>query len=200
AVVRSAVRSAAAAAAGAGAARAPPAVGCAPWRGFFLGRLPPHPPLKAALDAGPFTVGPMSEAELRLAITGPAAEADLAIEPALVEAVIAELREGAEGGLDSGVPPLISQAMAPPRQDRDGTTLKLRGYRRAGGVADAVNRSAQAAYDALTSGKKEAARLVFTRLTVITSDGQFARRRCSMADLRSPGSPVAADIDAVVDV
>ena len=54
-----------------------------------------YPALKAALEAGPFTVGPMSEAELRLAMTGPAAEAGLAVEPALVEAVIAELREGA---------------------------------------------------------------------------------------------------------
>jgi hypothetical protein len=43
----------------------------------------------------------MSEAELRLAMTGPAAEAGLAV----VEAVIAELREGAEGSLGSGVLP-----------------------------------------------------------------------------------------------
>jgi hypothetical protein len=51
----------------------------------------------------PFTVGPMSEAELRLAVTGPVAEAGLAVEPTLVEAVVAELREGAEGALGSGV-------------------------------------------------------------------------------------------------
>ena len=57
-------------------------------RADFLGRLIAYPPLKAALDAGPFTVGPMSEAELRLAITGPAAKADLVVEPAVVEAVI----------------------------------------------------------------------------------------------------------------
>ena len=49
-------------------------------RADFLGRLIAYPPLKAALDAGPFTVGPMSEAELRLAITGPAAEAGLVVE------------------------------------------------------------------------------------------------------------------------
>ena len=49
-------------------------------RADFLGQIIAYPPLKAALDAGPFTVGPMSEAELRLAITGPAAEAGLAVE------------------------------------------------------------------------------------------------------------------------
>jgi WD40 repeat protein/transcriptional regulator with XRE-family HTH domain len=169
-------------------------------RADYLGRLIADPTLKTWVDAGLFTVGPMSEAELRLAVTGPAAEAGLPVEPALVEAVIAELREGAGGAPGSGVLPLMSQAMAATWQYREGGELTLRGYRRAGGVADAVNRSAQAAYDALTSRQKDAARLVFTQLTVVTPDGQLARRRCSRADLRSPGSPMAADIDAVIDV
>ena len=94
----------------------------------------------------------------------------------------------------------MSQAMAATWQRREGSELTLRGYRRAGGVADAVNRSAQAAYDTLTSRQQDAARLVFTQLTVITADGQFARRRCHRADLHAPGSPTAADIDAVIDV
>ena len=185
----------------AGPHKLPAALVVAAVRADFLGRLIAYPPLKAALDAGPFTVGPMSEAELRLAVTGPAAEAGLAVEPAVVEAVIAELREGARGGLGSGVLPLMSQAMAATWQHREGSELTLRGYRRAGGVADAVNASAQAAYDTLTSAEQDAARLVFTQLTVITPDGQFARRRCGRADLRSSGSgSVAADIDAVIDV
>ena len=169
-------------------------------RADYLGRLIADPTLKAWVDAGLFTVGPMSEAELRLAVTGPAAETGLAVEPALVEAVIADLRDGAGGGLGSGVLPLMSQAMAATWQYREGSTLTLRGYRRAGGVADAIDRSARAAYDALTSRQQDAARQVFTQLTVITPDGQFARRRCSRADLRSPGSPMAADIDTVIDV
>jgi len=98
----------------AGPRSVPPALVIAVVRADFLGRLIAYPPLKSALDAGPFTVGPMSEAELRLAVTGPAAEADLAVEPALVEAVIAELREGTGGGLGTGVLPLMSQAMPPP--------------------------------------------------------------------------------------
>ena len=40
--------------------------------------------------------------------------------------------------------------MAATWERREGNELTLRGYRRAGGVADAVNRGAQAAYDALT--------------------------------------------------
>ena len=184
----------------AGPQKLPQALVIAAVRADFLGRLIAYPPLRAALDAGPFTVGPMSEAELRLAMTGPAAEAGLAVEPAVVEAVIAELREGAGGGLGSGVLPLMSQAMATTWEHREDGELTLRAYRRAGGVADAVNRSAQTAYDALTSRQQDAARLVFTQLTVITADGQLARRRCSRTDLRSPDAQIAADIDAVIDV
>ena len=184
----------------AGPRRVPAALVVAVVRADYLGRLIAYPPLKAALDAGPFTVGPMSEAELRLAVTGPAAEAGLAVEPAVVEAVIAELRDEAGGGLGSGVLPLMSQAMAATWERREGNELTLRGYRRAGGVADAVNRGAQAAYDTLTGSQKDAARLVFTQLTVITADGRFARRRCRRADLSSRGTQLAADIDAVIGV
>ncbi len=184
----------------AGPRRVPAALVVAAVRADYLGRLIAYPPLKAALDAGLFTVGPMSEAELRLVVTGPAAEAGLVVEPAVVRAVVAELRDEAGGGLGSGVLPLMSQAMAATWEYREGSELTLRGYRRAGGVTDAVNRGAQAAYDALTSGQQDAARLVFTQLTVITADGRFARRRCRRADLSPPGTPVAADIDAVIDV
>src|SRR5262249_51322193 len=122
------------------------------------------------------------------------------VEPALVAAVIAELRDEAGGGLGSGVLPLMSQAMAATWEHREGNQLTLRGYRRAGGGADAVNRGAQAAYDALTRSQKDAARLVFTQLTVITVDGQFARRRCRRTDLSSRGTQMATDIDAVIGV
>src|SRR5690242_9279169 len=183
----------------AGPRRLPPALVVAAVRADYLGRLIAYPPLKAALDAGLFTVGPMSEAELRLAVTGPAAEAGLVVEPALVEAVIAELCEGARAGPGSGVLPLISQAMAATWELREGSELTLRAYWRAGGVADVVNRSAQAAYDTLTSAQKDAARLVFTQLTVITPDGQFARRQCRESDLHAPGTQTP-DVEAVIDV
>jgi hypothetical protein len=183
-----------------GPCKVPPALVVAAVRADFLGRLIAYPPLKAALDAGLFTVGPMSEAELRLAITGPAAEAGLVVEPALADAVIAELRGGTGQGLGSGALPLMSQAMAATWEHREGSVLTVRAYRRAGGVADAVNRGAQAAYDALTGRQQGAARLVFTQLTVITPDGQFARRWCARADLYAAGTQTAADVDAVIDV
>ena len=94
----------------------------------------------------------------------------------------------------------MSQAMAATWQYREGSELTLRGYRRAGGVADAVNRSAQAAYDALTSRQKDAARLVFTQLTVITPDGQFAGAGAPGPICAPRERHMATDIDAVIDV
>ncbi len=183
-----------------GRQKLPPALVVAAIRADFLGQAIAYPPLRAAMDAGLFTVGPMSEAELRLAMTGPAAEAGLGVEAALVEAVISELREGAAGGLGSGALPLMSQAMAASWERREGNKLTLRGYRRAGGVTDAVNRGAQTAFDALTDRQRDAARLVFTQLTVVMPDGRFVRRRCSRADLDSPEAGMAADINAVINV
>ena len=167
-------------------------------RGDFLDRTIAYAPLAAAVQASPFAVGPMSEAELRDAITGPAAEAGLDANPDLVETVISELRERANGGLGSGALPLMSQAMAATWELRDGNELTLRVYRRAGGIADAVNRSAQAAYEGLSSRQQDVARLVFTQLIVITAEGQLARRRCSKADLYSLGAG-SADIDAILN-
>ena len=169
-------------------------------RGDFLDRAITLPPLAAAVDAGPFTVGPMSEAELRLAITGPAAEAGVHVEPALVETVVSELRGDApDAALGSGALPLMSQAMVNTWEKRDGGTISVRSYRRAGGVADAVNRSAEACYEALTSQQRDAARIVFTRLTIVTPDGQLARRQCRICDLQVPGTD-PGDITAVIDI
>ena len=169
-------------------------------RADFLGRLIAHPPLKAALDAGPFTVGPVTEAELRDAITGPAVEAGLIVETDLADTVIAELQEKADGRLGSGVLPLMSQAMAATWEHRENSKLTLRGYQRAGGVAGAVNKSAQDAYDTLTGPQQNAARLVFTQLTNRTPNGQLVRRRCSRTSLHSAAPQTTADIDAVIDV
>jgi Novel STAND NTPase 1 len=169
-------------------------------RADFMDRVIAYPPLAAAVDAGPFAVGAMSEAELRQAITGPAAEAGLAVETALVESVISDLRNGgADGDLGSGVLPLVSQAMAATWERRESNKLTLRVYQRTGGVANAVNNAAQAAYDTLTSEQQEAARLVFTRLTVITPSGQLAVRRCRRSDLQMPGGETADAAGAVID-
>ena len=146
--------------------------------------LPGLPALAEAWEAGPFVVGPMSRAELRQVVTGPAVEAGLRVEPELVEAII-EDAYGPSGLLETGnaVLPLVSQAMAATWQQRDSELLTLAAYRRAGGLADAVDHSAQAVFDALDERQRQAARALFVRLTRIGPDGRIVRRPSSRREL-----------------
>lgn len=168
-------------------------------RGDYLERAMTFGPVKNAVERAPFVVGEMTRPELRKAITGPAAEAGLTVDRGLVKAVVGELGGTASSLRGSSVLPLLSQAMAATWERREGSKLTLRAYQRAGGVADAVNRSAHDAYASLTARQRAAARGVFTRLCVVSADGTFARARCSRADLLGPDRRSAADAEAVIE-
>ncbi|WP_141723284.1 nSTAND1 domain-containing NTPase [Micromonospora matsumotoense] len=92
-----------------GSRHEPPALVVLGVRGDFWDRCAGFPQLVEAMKAGPFVVGPLTESELRCAITGPAAAAGLELEPGLVDTVLGELR-GADTS-SAGTLPLLSQAM-----------------------------------------------------------------------------------------
>ncbi|MFI6388848.1 AAA family ATPase [Nonomuraea sp. NPDC050540] len=151
-------------------------------RGDFVDRCADDAHLAAALRDGPFVLGPMSEGDLRRAITGPAEAAGLEIELGLIDTILAELR-AARGGYGVGALPLLSQAMLTTWEYREDDRLTSRGYGRTGGVTQAVATSAEAAYTALDAAGQVAARQVFDELTVVTADGVPARRAASRSAL-----------------
>ncbi|WP_406117983.1 PQQ-binding-like beta-propeller repeat protein [Streptomyces anulatus] len=170
-------------------------------RGDFLDQALRFPLLAEAIDAEVFAITPMSEAELRSAVTGPAAEAGLGVDEAVVDAVVAEVRsdDPATEGFGAGVLPLVSQAMYAAWGHREpGGDLDLRAYRRGGGTTDAVNRSAQSLYDGLTPEEQKIAGAVFTLLTIVAPDGRLARRHLSVEQLRAACATEPAEVDAVV--
>ncbi|HET8682363.1 MAG TPA: WD40 repeat domain-containing protein [Micromonosporaceae bacterium] len=170
-------------------------------RADFLDRAMAYPPLREAIQAGPFAVGPMTESELCLAVTGPAAAAGLTIEPGLAEAILTDLRgTAARPGLTTGVLPLLSQAMLSTWEHREEDQLTVGAYRRCGGVANAVQASAETTYQQLSTEEQQAVRAVFTQLVIVTSDGQLARRRVTRADLRTAVPVKPGYVDAVVEV
>ncbi len=61
-------------------------------RGDYWDRCAAYPLLVSAMQRGQFIVGPMDEADLRRAITGPADESGLRVETSLTDAVLSELR------------------------------------------------------------------------------------------------------------
>jgi hypothetical protein len=168
-------------------------------RGDFWDRCAAVPELVGALQDGQFVVGPMTESELRVAITGPAETAGLRIDQGLTDAIVGDLRAAGEDR-SAGVLPLLSQAMVLTWEHRDGDRLTGHGYARAGGVSHAVQTSADRVYDALPAEQQAVARQVLRSMTVADRDGGLARRPLSMDDLYD-GLPDAAraDIDAVLD-
>ncbi|GGQ22143.1 hypothetical protein GCM10010140_60470 [Streptosporangium pseudovulgare] len=164
-------------------------------RGDVVDRCAAHPHLAAALRDGAFVVGPMTQPDLRRAITGPADAAGLAIESGLVDVILSELR-AAGGGYEAGALPLLSQTMLTVWEHREDGRLTSRGYARTGGVTKAVASSADAVYTDLAPDRKETARRVFERLTAVTGDGALARRTVERAALhtgRPPGGRAAVD-------
>ena len=151
-------------------------------RGDFWDRCAAHAGLARSMQHGQFVVGPMTESDLRLAITGPADSAGLRIDAALTDLIMSDLRSA--GSQDAvGVLPLLSQAMLLTWENREGRRLTSRGYGQAGGVSHAVQVSADEVYDSLPEERKTVARETLRRMTVVDSERRLTRRRVPRHDL-----------------
>ncbi|MFI0424902.1 AAA family ATPase [Spongiactinospora sp. 9N601] len=160
-------------------------------RGDYIDRCAAHPALARALEGRAFVLGPMSEPELRRAITGPAAAAGLRLQDGLAEQVVRDLiahtratADGAAGGRSVvGALPLLSMAMVRTWNNRHDGHLTLHGYDRSGGVASAVEDAAEDAYRDLSPRQREAVQGVLLALTLIGADGQPVRQRATVGEL-----------------
>ncbi|WP_218155989.1 nSTAND1 domain-containing NTPase, partial [Nonomuraea wenchangensis] len=171
-------------------------------RGDFIDRCAAHPALARALEERAFVLGPMSEPELRRAITGPAAAAGLRVQDGLAEQVVRDLidhtratADGAPGGGSVvGALPLLSMAMVRTWHNRHDGQLTLHGYDRSGGVASAVEDAAEDAYRDLSPQQQEAAQGVLLALTLIGADGQVVRQRVSVSELIARCEPAGPEV------
>ena len=146
-------------------------------RADFYGHCAQYPELLAALRSAQVPVGPMSTGELRSAVTRPALTAGLRVENGLVAQVIAD----ATGY--PGVLPMVSHALLETWRRRRGTTLTLAGYTEVGGVTQAVARTAEQAYTALSQGQQRWARQLFIRLVALGDGTEDTKRRLSRGEL-----------------
>ena len=67
-------------------------------RGDYWDRCAAFPELIRAMQDDQIVVGPLTDADLRRVITGPAEASGLAVEPSLVDTVLADLRSAGDGG------------------------------------------------------------------------------------------------------
>jgi WD40 repeat protein len=173
-------------------------------RADYWDRCAAYPQLVRAMQRDQLVVGPMTEAELRRVITGPAEASGLRIEPGLADAILADVRSAAEG---TAAPlPFLSQAMMLAWQRRDGDQLTRQGYEGPGGragagrVSGSVEASAEAAYDGLTEKQQTVSQDIFRQLTALGPDRRQVRRTVRRADLHAgrPGNE-RPQVDAVLE-
>ncbi|MEV8551872.1 WD40 repeat domain-containing protein [Streptomyces glaucescens] len=137
-----------------------------------------HPELADALQHRHMVLGPLTTAELREAVTGPAKAVGLELEPGLAELIVREVvADGPRGAHDAGVLPLLSHALLATWQRRKAGRLTLAGYRAAGGIQGAVAATAERAWSDLDPAARTAARLLLLRLVRVGEDTAATRRR-----------------------
>ncbi len=146
-------------------------------RADFYGRLGSYPAFAKLLSQSHALVGPMDREELMQAVQQPAARAGLAIERALVDALVSDVVDE-PGGL-----PLLSTSLLELWRGQQGQTLRFESYRRTGGVRGAVSRLAEATYLQLAEPQRRVAARVLLRLAG-EEDGALVRRRVPAVQLQ----------------
>lgn len=137
-----------------------------------------YPELADALQHRHMVLGPLTTAELREAVNGPARAVGLELEAGLTELIVREVSaDGPRGAHDAGVLPLLSHALLATWQRRRAGRLTVAGYRSAGGIQGAVAASAERAWSGLDPAARTAARLLLLRLVRLGEDTQATRRR-----------------------
>jgi WD40 repeat protein len=171
---------------GAAEAVASPLLIAASLRSDFLGALQSQAALREASFAQ-LLVNPMSLASIGQIIEGPAAVANLELEPGLVQAMLQDTE--AEGAL-----PLLAFTLHELWEHRRGEKLTLEVYRnQLGGLSGAVAQAAESVLaDAgvMSSQEEGQLRQTFLSLVRVNDEGRFTRRPANWADLPERTHPL----------
>ncbi|MCZ4120283.1 NACHT and WD repeat domain-containing protein [Streptomyces sp. H39-S7] len=178
-------------------------------RADFEARCTSYPQLLDAVQDR-YLVTPMTEPQLRAAVTEPARVACATVTPALVEALLEEIRTHAPPPFDdprlpaasgAGLLPHMSHALDNAwRQRADPTLLTLADYVRTGQIEGAIAKSAQHAYATLTPAQTIVARQVFVRLTAAAEDGINLADRVTRTELFEGRTPAQVrDVETVLE-
>jgi WD40 repeat protein/serine/threonine protein kinase len=137
-------------------------------------------------------VGPMTDVELRRAITEPARRAGIHMERGLVDAVITE------AGQEVGALPLVAHALVETWMRRKGNTMTLEGFRAAGGVAGAISQTADLTFEhRFDEAEKAASKRLFLRLVTPGEGTTDARRILARSEIEH--DPSAKVLHGVVE-
>jgi hypothetical protein len=157
------------------AARTAPVTIVGTVRADFYGPLMGHEGIRALLRTRQVLLPRMSRTELESTIVEPAKRVGLAFDPAsLVQCILDE------AGEDEGMLPLLQYALKESWALRKGNRITADSYARSGGVREAIRKTADRAFDALSSEEQRAARQLFLRLVTPGEGQEDTRARAAM--------------------
>ncbi|MGX2993327.1 nSTAND1 domain-containing NTPase [Streptomyces sp. JNUCC 64] len=156
-------------------------------RADFYGHVSEHPALVDVLREAHLPIGPMTPAELRQTVVGPARTARLVVERELTARIVED------GAGQPGSLPLMSHALLETWRRRQGRTLTLAAYEAIGGVHGAVADTAEETYVRLTPPQAAHARRILLRLITPGQGAQDTRRPAPRAELEA-GHPREAAV------
>ena len=159
----------------------PPAVVLLGVRADYYGPCLRYPALAAALDR-PVALPPMTDLELREAVTRPAEAAGLRLERGLVDLMLRDI--GVIGqDAEAGALPLLSHTLLATWQNRRDDELTIAGYREVGGIQGAVAVTAEQAYARLDPAGQAASRAILLLLIRVNPEAHDTRRSATRTEL-----------------
>jgi WD40 repeat protein/energy-coupling factor transporter ATP-binding protein EcfA2 len=163
-------------------------------RSDFIGDCARFRGLPEAINDGQYLVPRLTRTQLREAIEGPAAVAGATVSPTLVQALLAEVG-------DQDLLPILQHAlMRTWTLDEGPPVLDLSAYEATGGMAHALSRHADEAFDELSPGDQQIAMRMFQRLTQGRASGRGTRRPSRLGEIRDVVEAPIEDVKRVIDV
>jgi WD40 repeat protein/serine/threonine protein kinase/DNA-binding SARP family transcriptional activator len=151
-----------------------------------------YPEFGQLLKSRTEVVLPLTTQELERAIAGPAEHVGVTYEPALIAALVGDVREQ-PGGL-----PLMQYTLTELFEARQNGRVSLENYRESGGVLGALAGRAESLYGELTPEQRAVSRTMFLRLVELTETTQERRRRVPRSELILLSDEVGA-MGSVID-
>lgn len=163
----------------------PPVTAVLALRADFYGAAADEPVLLPALRHAQIVVGAMNRAELTEAIVAPAAAVGLHVEDALVQTLLEDLapRDRPGSAHDRGALPLLAHALHATWLVSKRGRMTVDDYLSTGGIAGAVERTAESVWSELDGDSRELTRRIFLRLVFVDDESAVTRRRARLEEL-----------------
>lgn len=168
-------------------------------RADLYGAAASEPVLVEGLRHTQVVIGPMSREQLTEAVVGPAAVVGVHVDDALVTTLLDDLAPRDQPGVahDLGALPLIAHALHATWSVSRRGRMTVEDYLFTGGIAGAIERSAEAVWAKLPPEAQEIARQIFLRLVFVDDGVTVTRRRATLQELGGlGGSPDSSEAPA----